>query len=78
MALEVEGEEQPPPSHKVPKERFTHCREQMSSGAGSNSFPKGKNHPRLEQHRAAAVSAASEQHHFGVPPAQTTLYLVHV
>ena len=42
MVLEVEGEEQPPPSPSAPKEGFAHCRKQMGSGAESNSFPKGK------------------------------------
>lgn len=50
---------------------FAHCRKQMSSGAESNSFPKGKNQPppsaQMTQRKAAAVSAIPEQNHFGVP-----------
>lgn len=71
MVLEVVGEEQPPRYPNVPKAGFAHCRKQMSSGAESNSFPKGKNQPppsvQMSQRKAAAVSAVSEQNHFGVP-----------
>lgn len=78
MVLDVEGEEQPPASPSVPKEGFAHCGKQVSSGAESNSFPKGKNQllpsAQMTHHIAAAISAIPEQNHFGVPPAYTTPY----